>query len=203
MTESRKIHRTAALSSGWRQSELWWEDLQERAKVLQLSGDLHRAARYWRLGYWLGIFILPVHDPRFACSVANAAAVAHIRGRSQTADQQLTRARSLWSKVPRWVERITSNPAQGGTSFRSAVRSGFGETGEGNLKAQLLAHVRETEAKLLAGVLERPSGVCRWVADRSAVHDDTRRLKAACFLVAYGTPSIATETSSDGEVVAC
>ena len=187
-----RAHREAAAAraAGWRRSEVWWERLQARAKAGQSGGDLRSAARYWMLAYRLGWLTLPRDDPRFACSLANAAAAADHYGRSRAAGRRRRRAQLLWRAVPAWVERIRAVPRARSSLFHLRLARRHAETYTENLRTRLREQVGEAQASLASGVLEPPALRCRWIHERPPVFDDTRRLLSACFLMAYAAPAV-------------
>ena len=178
----------AARAAGWRRSEIWWERLQALAKSRQSAGDLDVAARYWILAWHLGRLVLPGDDPRFACALANAAAAARHRGRLRVAKERHRRACERWRSVPAWIDRIRPAPRARSSLFHLRLAHRHAETWRENLQAKLRGQVADAAASLAAGTLEPPGERPRWIRERPAVFDDTRRLLSACFLMAYVAP---------------
>ena len=178
----------AARAAGWRRSEIWWERLQALAKSRQSAGDFDTAARNWLLAWYLGWLFLARDDPRFACSLANAAAAAGHRGHVRAADRRRARARELWRSVPSWIDGIRPVPTARSSLFHLRLARRHAATYQENLRVGLRRHVEETAARLDSGALESPGEPCRWVRERPPVFDDTRRLLSACYLMAYAAP---------------
>lgn len=186
--QRRRREVAAARAAGWRRSEIWWERQQARAKEAQMSGDLDAAARCWLLAWCLGWIFLSRDDPRFACSLANAAATAEHRGCGRVAERRRQRARDLWRFVPAWVDGIRPSPRARSSLFHLRLAQRHAETYRENLRAKLRGQVEEAGASLEAGILELPGERSRWIRERPPVFDDTRRVLSACFLMAYVTP---------------
>lgn len=174
--------------AGWRRSDLWWERVQVRAKTFQLEGNVRAAARYWTFGHLLGVLFFPASDPRSACGIANAAAAARLHGRVRAAELRLRRARVLWSGVPDWLETMRLAPRARSSLHHLRMTVRHGDAFDRALKARLMEQVREAEERLIEGRLEPPGDTSRWVVERPPVYDDTRRLAAACFLLAFAGP---------------
>lgn len=187
--ERLRREAAAARAAGWRRTEIWWERLQVRAKTHQIAGGLDAAARCWTLAYGLGLLFLSREDPRFACSLANAAAAAEHRGRFRVADGRHRRACELWRSVPAWVERIRPAPRARSSLFHLRLARHHAETYRKNLRAKLREQVEEAMASLDASILEAPGAKPRWLRERPPVFDDTRRLLGACYLMAYVAPA--------------
>jgi hypothetical protein len=179
--------RRAARAAGWRRRDLWWERLQERANRELEAGDTHRAARRFLIAWWLARALLPEADPRRATSLANAGLAARLRGAERTAARRYGDARALWSHVAATLEGIEIRPRARSSLFHLRMELRHGETYRANMRARLGRFVAEAGDALEAIARGEPPSVrlhARWRGEKPAVFDDTRKLLAACLLIA-------------------
>ena len=186
--DNRDRESRIARAAGWRRSEIFWERVQVRAKEEQLKGNLGAAARFWNFGYLIGFLAFSKNDPRFACSLANAGAAASIRGRHRIAKDRLSRALCLWDEFPNWLADIQLAPRARSSLHHLRISSRHGETFENFLRNRLEKQAREARKRLAEEDLEPLGNSSRWTQEKPPAFDDTRRLAAACFLLAYATP---------------
>jgi hypothetical protein len=177
----------AARAAGWRRRDLWWEVLQERANADWAAGRRRRAAWAFRLAHWLALAGLPARDARRATGLANLGLLARARGDERTAAARYRRALRLWSAVPAALPELEIRPRARSSLFHLRMELRHGETYRANLRARLGRFVAEAAASLEALARGEAPPVRlheRWRGEKPAVYDDTRKLLAACLLIA-------------------
>jgi hypothetical protein len=181
----------AARAAGWRRADLAWERLQERANADLAAGDAVRALRGFRRAHWLARAFLPAGDPRRATSLANAAFAARAAGAPARALRDYAEARRLWAVVPATIPSLTVAPRARSSLFHLRMEARHLETFRANQRARLARFVAEADAALAALTRGDPPPVrlaSRWKGEKPAVFDDSRKLLAACLLIA-GDPN--------------
>jgi hypothetical protein len=177
----------AALAAGWRRRDLWWERLEETANKALIEGQERSAVRHFRLAFWLARLGFPKDDPRRATALANLAFMARLTGSEKAAERHYTTARSLWSKVPSALDTLQIQPRAKSSLFHLRMEVKHWETYRNNMKIRLGKFIQETDEALAAlSRHEQPPHrlFSRWRGEKPAVFDDTRKLLAACLLVA-------------------
>lgn len=185
-----------ALAAGWRRVDLWWERRQEQAHRALAEGKFRRAKRSFRMAYGLARFVLPTDDPRQATSIANLAALARLDGADARAERLYACARRLWANTPKHLEKIHIQPRARSSLFHLRMEVKHWDTYQSNMKARLGKFIQESDEALQA-LSESSSSphrlVSRWRGEKPAVFDDTRKLLAACLLIA----GVSTRGASD------
>ncbi len=177
----------AALAAGWRRRDLWWERLQERGNLALLEGREADAVRYLRRAHWIACLGFEATDPRQATSTANAAFAARLRGSEKLAERRYVEARELWKAVPSRLPALQIKPRAKSSLFHLRMEVRHWETYRQNMTVRLGRFVEETGDALRALSRGDPPPhrlFSRWRGEKPAVFDDTRRLLAACLLVA-------------------
>ncbi len=181
----------AALAAGWRRRDLWWERLQERANRNWVAGDRARALTGFRFAYWLSLAVFPRTDPRRATSLANAAFAARARSASERAQRTYRAALNLWTTAPATLEALHIQRRARSSLFHLRMEAKHWDTYSDNMKTRLGKIMAESEACLAA--LSRGEAVphrlySRWLGEKPSVFDDTRKVLAACLLIASDAP---------------
>lgn len=177
----------AALASGWKRRDLWWERLQERGNAALLEGRTARAVQHFRHAHWLARLGFARDDPRQATSIANAAFASKLNGANALAGRHYLAAITLWSGVPSMLETLTVRPRARSSLFHLRMEVKHWDTYSNNMKTRLGKFIDETGQSLDALSLgEKPPHrlYTRWRGEKPAVFDDTRKLLSACLLVA-------------------
>ena len=176
-----------ALAAGWRRADLWWERLQEDAHQALAAGWPARTRRSFHTAHWLARLAFPIQDPRLATGIANIAFLARLAGQEARADRLYAEARSLWTIAPSHLETIHIRPRARSSLFHLRMEVKHWQTYQANMKARLGEFVREADEALEALSRSTPPPhrlYTRWRGEKSAVFDDTRKLLAACLLIA-------------------
>lgn len=176
-----------ARAAGWGRAELLWERWQEAANRALEAGDRRAAARGFRRAWWLARLCLSRTDPRYATSLANAAAADRIVGAEARARRRYRAALRLWAAVPDGIAAVGIAPRARSSLFHLRMEARHRQTYEAARRARLAAFVAETAATLAAlaeGAAPPHRHYARWRGERPPVFDGSRRLLAACLLVA-------------------
>jgi hypothetical protein len=177
----------AARAAGWRRGELWWERMQEAANRDLAAGRRARAVRGFRRAGWLARLRFSRDDPRRATSLANAAFAARVCGRPRRAARLYAAARRAWAEAPAGLERLEIRPRARSSLFHLRMEVLHWRTYRATMEVRLGRFVAEADAALaaLAAGLPAPTPLFpRWLGEKPPVFDDTRRLLAACLLIA-------------------
>jgi len=188
-SDRRDPEMRAALNANWRRRELWWERLQEKANADLETGRRRLAYRRFRWAYWIARLGFDGRDPRYATSLANIGFVARERGQHERADHLYRRAADAWTQLPGTLAVIEMKPRARSSLFHLRMEQKHRGLYQARIRSILAARVAETGSALVA--LADNSGVearlyQRWKAEKPQVFDETRRLLAACLLVAAG-----------------
>lgn len=177
----------AALQAGWRRRDLWWERLQEAGNRALENGEAQTATRRFRKAFWLGRLGFAKDDPRRATGLANLACMARIGGSSARAERRYSTARELWRTAPAKLKKIHVQPRARSSLFHLRMELKHRRLYRANLLRRLRRFMRETEEALAALAQdEKPPHrlFSRWRGEKPPVFDDTRKLMAACLLIA-------------------
>ena len=178
----------AAKRAGWTAADLNWETLQERGNQSLSDNDPQGAARNFRRARWIATLRFPKHDLRRATSLANLGVLDVLGGQSGRGRRRLLKAKSLWDRhADAAVQAMTIAPRARSSLFHLRMEARHRDTYEANMKkriAQMAAETRESLQAYLDGGSVRRRHYDRWIGERPAVYDDTRKVLAACLLLA-------------------
>jgi tetratricopeptide (TPR) repeat protein len=191
-----------ARAAGWTRAELLWEHLQEEANEALARGERRAAIRGFRRAWAVAFLALRRSDPRYATSLANAAAAARLAGSPQRACRRYARALSLWAQVPALVDTAEIAPRARSSLFHLRMEALHRQTFEANRRRRLAAFVEEAAATLDAlagGAAPAHRHFARWRGEKPPIFDGGRRVVAACLLIAVpddvGDPEATPPTS--------
>ena len=176
----------AARAAGWQRRDIWWEHWQEAANAALAAGRTREAIRGFRRAGWLGRLLLPSGDPRRATSEANLGLAARLAGHEARARARYARAAALWQDVAARIPALEVRPRSRSSLFHLRMEARHRDTFRANLETRLGKFVAETGACLAAlaeGHTPPHRLYPRWKGEKPAIHDDMRKLLAACLLV--------------------
>jgi len=185
--DRKDVEMRVARAAGWRRSDLWWERLQENAHIALAEGRERTAKKSFRLAYWLSRLAFSGDDPRRATSLANIAFAARLSGSESEADRLYRNARDIWINAPNQLENLEIKPRARSSLFHLRMEVKHRQAFRQNMEFRLRAFMRETDEVLEALSQNTPPPhrlFTRWRGEKPAVFDDTRKLLAACLLVA-------------------
>ena len=182
--------RTMARTAGWRDCDLDWERLQERALEALRNGRPALAARLWRRGWLLAVLHFRRDDPRHATSLANLGLAARLAGRERLARRRYAAALKRWAGAPGWIGRMTSARRGRSSLFHLQMEAAHWAAYDQSLRAEALRTARDAADHLDAAArgLPPPGRLCdRWPGEKPAIFDDLRKFLGAALLIAAGT----------------
>lgn len=186
-SDAGKRERRAALNAGWKRSELVWERWQERANEYLSAGRRRRAAFRFLAADWLALLAFDRSDPRRAASTANAACAFRVLGLGWAGARFYRIAVRDWSGIDREFPGIAIQPRARSSLFHLRMEALHLETYTKVRKQRLAAFVDEA-GECLANLTEGREPphrlYSRWRGEKPPMFDDTRRILAACLLIA-------------------
>ncbi len=185
--ERNDTEMRAALAAGWKRRDLWWERLQEQANIALIEGRKSHALRRFRLAHWISRVGFAHDDPRRATGFANAAFALRLSGSEISAQKNYAAAMALWSRAPSMLETLNIQPRARSSLFHLRMEVKHWDTYRCNMKTRLGKFIEETDQSLTAlskGMPPPHRLFPRWRGEKPAVFDDTRKVLAACLLVA-------------------
>lgn len=181
----------AARAAGWRQADLDWERMQERAISAWRNGDEAEAIRLWRAARRLAFWRFRRSDPRYATSLANAGMAARLSGREAKAARLYARSRWLWQWVPEQVATVEPSRRARSSLFHLRMEARHAEAYRANHQKRLARFVEEADEALAALEAGRPVPhrlYERWRAEKLPIFDEARKLVSAALLIAAPPP---------------
>ena len=192
MSKSVDREVRAALAAGWSRNDLRWERLQEFANRACIENRRGRASGGFVLAALLALTCFRDGDPRRIASLANFAFVVRRFGVERSARHLYGRAGGQWTRVERSLESIEIRPRARSSLFHMRMEALHRERYEENMRLRLGRFVQETAECLdcLMNAEPVPHRLFeRWRGEKPYVFDDTRKVLAACLLVASETKS--------------
>lgn len=176
----------AALSAGWRRSDLAWERLMERGNEALRAGSSGRAWRMFVAAGMLARLRFGRDDPRRATALGARAVLLERAGAGQGATALRDWAIADWARVGDFVDGMGIRPRARSSLFHLRMEARHRDTFQANLRTRFGRIAAETAETLAAiGTPDRPGHrhYARWLGERPGVFDDTRKLLAACLLL--------------------
>ena len=186
-SERRKTEFRTARNAGWSRSDLIWERMQERANLRLAAGQRLRSAAGFFLADWLALFRFDPADIRRAASTANAAFAFRLLGMGFASSRFYRSACREWKKTDRELTGIAIVPRARSSLFHLRMEARHSAEINRNRKRRLAAFIQESGECLehLERKAEPPHRLfSRWAGEKPPVFDDTRKILAACLLIA-------------------
>ncbi|MCT4554207.1 MAG: tetratricopeptide repeat protein [Pelagimonas sp.] len=177
-----------AKDSGWRRSDLVWERLMEAGNAALCAKDLTRARRLFRQADLICGLAFAGDDPRRAATLASRAALLVQNGRLVQAERLQRRALQIWQHSNAYIERMEIRPRARSSLFHLRMEARHRDTYHDNMRHRLRLIAGETQATLrgLTAAGQGHRHFSRWNGEKPSVHDDTRKILAACLLMPDG-----------------
>lgn len=168
-----------ARAAGWSRADLVWERLMESALRDWDSGNRTGATRRFRIAHLLGRLCFARRDLRRAAGHANLC-IATGDARHQRA------ALAIWRECAPQIAAMRIAPRARSSLFHLRMEALHRDTYHDNLRLRISRIAAETEQTLRR--LTAPTGAghrhfARWRGEKPNVHDDTRKVLAACLLL--------------------
>ena len=184
-SSSNRAEMRAALSSGWRRSDLIWERLQEWSN--ERVHSKHRAAAGFLAGCLIACLCFKSGDARIWTSVANAGFALRLMGAKTLAHRAYELAFSRWSNSGQSLDSIEIRSRARSSLFHLRMEAKHWNAYRANMEARLRAFIGETQECLehLSDGRQVPHRLySRWKGEKPSVFDDTRKILGACLLLA-------------------
>jgi hypothetical protein len=168
-----------ARAAGWSRADLVWERLMESALRDWEAGNRPGALRGFRRAHLLVRLCFARTDLRRAAGHANLF-VATGNPRHQRA------ALAIWQGAGEQIEAMRIAPRARSSLFHLRMEARHRATYHGNMRlriGKIAAETQETLRQLTAPTGSGHRHVSRWRGEKPNVHDDTRKLLAACLLL--------------------
>ena len=186
-SSSNRAEMRAALSSGWRRSDLIWERLQEWSNECKRSKRLACAAAGFLAGCVIACLCFRSGDARIWTSIANAGFVLRLMGAETLARRAYERAFGRWPSVGRSLDSIEIRSRARSSLFHLRMEAKHWDAYRANMAARLQAFIGETGEcleHLIDGRQVPHRLYSRWKGEKPSVFDDTRKILGACLLLA-------------------
>ncbi|WP_124086192.1 tetratricopeptide repeat-containing protein [Pseudogemmobacter humi] len=175
----------------WRDCDLNWERLQERALGALRDGRPALAAWNWRLAWLVARMRFDRRDPRQAASLANLGLAARLAGRERLACRRYAAALRRWGTVPAWIDTMTIARRGRSSLFHLQSEALHWDAYERSLRSDAMRLARDVASRLNAASRSQPppgrTGD-RWPGEKPATFDDLRKFLGAALLIAADTP---------------
>lgn len=179
--------RAAARAAGWRDCDLRWERLQERALGALRQGNPSTAARIWRQGWLLAFLRFRRDDPRYAASTANLGLVARLAGRERLARRRYAAALKQWGVVPDRIRSMAIARRGRSSLFHLQMEAVHWGAYDQSLRNNALRLADDTALRLDLASRGQPAPgqrCDRWPGEKPAIFDDLRKFLGAALLIA-------------------
>lgn len=177
----------AARAAGWSSGDLEWEAKAEQAAQLDRDGAAEQAAALWHQALTLAQSDFAENDPRLGTSLANVALAERRAGRAPAAAQHFAAARRIWDASAFWVDSLAPERRARSSLFHLRMEARHRETYDANFRRRLHRFAEEARENLRALEQDEPPphrGVERWRAEKPGHYGESRKLLAACLLLA-------------------
>ncbi len=177
----------AALRAGWRRSDLVWERLSEGGNRLLEKKHAKAARMRFGLASAVAWLMFTKGDLRRAASHANLAAAATMLGQPDKAKRYYHAALAIWAGAPSAIQAMEIAPRARSSLFHLRMETRHWDTYCDNMRIRMSKFASETDACLQARMAEQQAPhklFARWKGEKPSVFDDTRKVLAACLLIA-------------------
>lgn len=182
--EDREL--TMAREAGWSWADLTWERQMENGIAAYKGDDIQTAEILFRQADLLSRAAFPRNDLRKASVAANLALLAAAQGDIKSAQRHQRRALRIWqSSAEKQIDDMQIGPRTRSSLYHLRMETRHRETFHDNMRIRYRKFARETE-ETLEHLLESSlphRHYARWIGERPPVHDDTRKVMAACLLI--------------------
>jgi hypothetical protein len=186
-SDAVSVEMRTALAGGWRRSDLYWERIQETANRELRSGRRRRAAGMFLSAMAIALTCFPRTDPRYAASLANAGFALRVFRLEAAAARFYRDAIEIWSVADRTLEAAEIRPRARSSLFHMRMEARHWQTYSDTRKARLAGFIAEADQALRA-IASGHNPTCRlftrWVGEKPAIFDDSRKILGACLLIA-------------------
>jgi tetratricopeptide (TPR) repeat protein len=190
-SEADELELGQALAAGWSPQDYAWELCQEKAAAAAYDGDLDHALPLWRESLSLARAHFARDDPRLGTSLANMAFALRETGRHEAAAPLFEEARQVWDASFAWIEALRLERRARSSLFHLRMESLHRDKYEAHFRERLrrfAAEARSAVAKMAEGGRQPERCLPRWRSEKPPSFWDSRKLLAACLLLASRPP---------------
>lgn len=186
-----------ALQAGWRRADILWEELMVAGNVAWLNADRQRAVKCFGRASWVARLCFNQGDLRRAAGLINRGIILREAGRTARASALFQRALSLWdTSAEHAVAEMKISPRARSSLFHLRMEARHRETYHDNFRVRMTKIASEVRTDINNLLADQPR-CCRlysrWIGERPAVFDDTRKVFGACLLIIDGLPTSSTQ----------
>ncbi len=170
----------------WNRADAYWELFQERANESQNRNLPVATVLFGSLAGIIAIMCFSRRDLRRVTSAANMAHVLHMIGLRRLSRRRYQRLHKRWTGVTAGIVDISIKPRARSSLFHLRMEALHRKTYKANTMIRMRRFMDETSECLycLGQGQDVPHRLfARWRGEKFPVHDDTRRILAACLLV--------------------
>ncbi len=183
---SEPLDAGALERAGWRNAELIWEQIQEKAAELNAAGAPEEAAELWQGALEVAREHFSRDDPRLATSLANHGLAVRRRGGDAAA--LLDEALAVWDSAQAWIDRLRPEQRARSSTFHLRLRAKHRGAYDRFSRRRYAELAAEGRAALLAcrdDAEAEDDRLGRWIREgRRGGLTDARKLRAAAWLIA-------------------
>ena len=186
------LELSEALKAGWSPDEVAWEVCQEAAAQAAYDGDIEKSLPLWRDALSLARKTFGSDDPRLGTSLANMAFALRETGRAEAAGPLFEEARHVWDASFAWVEALKLERRARASLFHLRMETLHRDKYEAHFRERLrrfAAEARSAVAVMADGGPQPERCLPRWRSEKPPACWDSRKLLAACLLLASRPPT--------------
>lgn len=178
------------LNAGWREVDLAWEVVAERAADAAAQDNYVLAKDETGRALQLARTAFEPIDPRLGTSLANYGLCLSLSGHSGTVAPLFREALDVWHRAAPWIARMDAPRVARSSLFHMRMEALHRDTYRARWQERWQEMADEAKARILAlnaghcalGITALES-LARWRRERPAMLNDTRKLMAASFLL--------------------
>jgi hypothetical protein len=178
------------LNAGWSEADLAWESTAERMAEAVSEKDYVRAKEEAGQALRIARADFEPIDPRLGTSLANYGLCLSLSGESQGVASLFLKALEAWRRADPWIARMTAPRVARSSLFHMRMEALHRETYRARWQ-QRWRELADDAIKRLES-LDAPEAtvgppsddtLARWLRERPAMLNDTRKLMAAAYLL--------------------
>jgi len=178
------------LNAGWSEADLAWESTAERMAQAISEKDYVRAKEEAGQALRIARADFEPIDPRLGTSLANYGLCLTLSGDSQGVASLFLKALEAWRRADPWIARMTAPRVARSSLFHMRMEALHRETYRARwqqrwreLADDAIKRLESLDAPEATGEPPSDDILARWLRERPAMLNDTRKLMAAAYLL--------------------
>lgn len=178
------------LNAGWSEADLAWESTAERMAQAISEKDYVRAKEEAGQALRIARADFEPIDPRLGTSLANYGLCLTLSGDSQGVASLYLKALEAWRRADPWIARMTAPRVARSSLFHMRMEALHRETYRARwqqrwreLADDAIKRLESLDAPEATGEPTSDDILARWLRERPAMLNDTRKLMAAAYLL--------------------